>query len=53
MREPYSKWGIVLKTEFATEEYHMAEKHLKKCSTSLAIREVEIKIYQKYHFTPV
>ena len=28
------KWGTELNTEFSTEEFRMAEKHLKKCSTS-------------------
>jgi hypothetical protein len=36
-REPNNsikKWGIELNKDFSTEEYQMAEKHLKKCSTS-------------------
>jgi hypothetical protein len=37
------KWGTVLNNEFSTEEYRRTEKHLKKCSTSLIIREMQIK----------
>ena len=38
---PIKKWGTELNREFSVEEYRMAEKHLKKCSSSLAIREME------------
>jgi hypothetical protein len=50
---PIKKWVIELNKEFLTEEYQRAEKHWKKCSTSLIIREMHFKTTLRFHLTPV
>jgi hypothetical protein len=37
---PIKKWDTELNKEFSSKEYRKVEKHLKKCSTSLIIREM-------------
>jgi hypothetical protein len=52
INDPMKRWANEMNRAFLKEEVQVAKNHMKKCSTSLAIKEMQIKTRIRVHLTP-